>query len=415
MKKRIMIISISAFVMVALCVSVFAAFMFNKKINGKDNTTGDIEINDKWFVDYSDKDDYNLRTDTYYSLSSISLIESDSYNLTEDKKFQQTKTYYVEGTFEKATIVSGSTIVGVYYEDSNGRYLQTTDITFLPGKIYYNKSSNNGYTATISVTIGNDITANTYYEKITSYTGVRGAQIYSKNGYTVQIDTINNNNIDIKNGDIKFDTLTLNFDSSGIKSATSTISDAKVIVGNDGISLIVIDKSKVYGTSTKITSDNKTITCSATKDKYTDDQIYLNQLGLEFEFTNTVAVYVRIHIQDAWILHRVYSSNSKETYSIKDQSQGNSLFYVEDGDWYYDSAENTVYMREMVNPEKDNNSYKSKKYRFDVNQAYYYISKNQASAYHEYVDVQVSFYVDIVQANRVKEKWGIDPSTLFSK
>ena len=91
MKKRIMIISISAFVMVALCVSVFAAFMFNKKINGKDNTTGDIEINDKWFVDYSDKDDYNLRTDTYYSLSSISLIESDSYNLTEDKKFQQTK------------------------------------------------------------------------------------------------------------------------------------------------------------------------------------------------------------------------------------------------------------------------------------------------------------------------------------
>lgn len=153
--------------------------------------------------------------------------------------------------------------------------------------------------------------------------------------------------------------------------------------------------------------------CSATANKNDTKNIYLNQLGFGFSFTNDIPVYVRIHFQDAWILTKQYSSNKKETYSMKDKISGASPFAINDTDWYYNAAENTAYLRTIVNSSKNDSSGNliANYYEFDVNPAYFY-TPSKIVAYKEYMDVQVSFTVDIVQANRAYEIWGVDPSEL---
>ena len=114
MKKRIMIISIAAFVMVALCVSVFAAFMFNKKINGKDNTTGDIEIVSKSYYNYAYSNNDSMRVDSICKIDGIEFATTKKYETPTEEVFQSGKTYYVkneENEYIAATDISvGNTI-----------------------------------------------------------------------------------------------------------------------------------------------------------------------------------------------------------------------------------------------------------------------------------------------------------------
>ena len=72
----------------------------------------------------------------------------------------------------------------------------------------------------------------------------------------------------------------------------------------------------------------------------------------------------------------------------------------------------SVYLNKMYIPTQDSEgNYNSATFRFDVNEAYYYTSL-LTSIYTEYIDVEVSFTVDIVQANRADAVWGLDPSTI---
>ena len=65
-------------------------------------------------------------------------------------------------------------------------------------------------------------------------------------------------------------------------------------------------------------------------------------------------------------------------------------------------------------PEKDTDgSFKSSTYTFNVNEAYFYNS-SRTSAFIDYIDVDVSFTIDIVQANRAKALWKVDPSVDFN-
>ena len=71
----------------------------------------------------------------------------------------------------------------------------------------------------------------------------------------------------------------------------------------------------------------------------------------------------------------------------------------------------------MYDPSDDldeNGNFKSKTYTFTINEAYFYQLANVTTAYSEYVDVELSFTVDIVQANRAKALWKLDPSVEFN-
>ena len=52
------------------------------------------------------------------------------------------------------------------------------------------------------------------------------------------------------------------------------------------------------------------------------DYISLNQLGFEFSYTNTLDVYVRVQVQDAWISRKYYSgsSDAKDNYIKRDNT-----------------------------------------------------------------------------------------------
>lgn len=154
----------------------------------------------------------------------------------------------------------------------------------------------------------------------------------------------------------------------------------------------------------------KSITCYATEKKgysgETDD-IYLNQLSLKFTYETTMAVYVRIHIQDAWISTKTYTNgNVNKSYIEKDKiDDTKSPFEPAGTDWIYDESTNCIYLKQMVTlAEGEESAIKTHEFRLD--DTYFYKTENSTS-YREHVTVQVSYFVDIVQANRAEKKWQV--------
>lgn len=373
MKKRIMIISISAFVMVALCVSVFAAFMFNKKINGKDNTTGDIEIVSKSYYNYAYSNNDSMRVDSICKIDGI--------------EFSTTK-----------------------------KYETPTEEVFQSGKTYYVKNEENEYIAATDISVGNTIDKTKYYVEVISYEEISKINsVIDKDGNTLKSEIDITKKIVVKANDTgkNICKITCTIDpTNGLNAATIDVDNYYAVISADKTGIVVLDRSQ-KNKRNEINQSNNTVICSATANKNDTKNIYLNQLGFGFSFTNDIPVYVRIHFQDAWILTKQYSSNKKETYSMKDKISGASPFAINDTNWYYNAAENTAYLRTIVNSSKNDSSGNliANYYEFDVNPAYFY-TPSKIVAYKEYMDVQVSFTVDIVQANRAYEIWGVDPSEL---
>lgn len=373
MKKRIMIISIAAFVMVALCVSVFAAFMFNKKINGKDNTTGDIEIVSKSYYNYAYSNNDSMRVDSICKIDGIEFVTTKKYETPTEEVFQSGKTYYV-------------------------------------------KNEENEYIAATDISVGNTIDKTKYYVEVISYEEISKINsVIDKDGNTLksEIDSTKKIVVEANDTGANICKITCTIDpTNGLTAATIDVDNYYAVISADKTGIVVLDRSQ-KNNRTEINQSNNTVICSATANKNDTKNIYLNQLGFGFSFTNDIPVYVRIHFQDAWILTKQYSSNKKETYSMKDKISGASPFAINDTDWYYNAAENTAYLRTIVNSSKNDSSGNliANYYEFDVNPAYFY-TPSKIVAYKEYMDVQVSFTVDIVQANRAYEIWGVDPSEL---
>ena len=100
-------------------------------------------------------------------------------------------------------------------------------------------------------------------------------------------------------------------------------------------------------------AEGKYIACYATEKKgwinETSD-IYLNQLSLKFSYETTMDVYVRIHIQDAWISTKTYTNGLvSTTYIEKDKITGKSPFAPSDTEnWIYDESTNCIYYKTKV-------------------------------------------------------------------
>ena len=408
-KKKLIIFGFILTSMLAVGV-VFAAFIFQRVVDFTAET-GNITLTNKYFYNYAYND--NMRVDSVYNVNGIEYLIEETYGAPSETTFQSSKTYYVKGTYIKETVVVGETIPSsTYYEDKNGCYELTEHSVFTIGTTYYKKESDDGYTPTTSVTIGNKITSGKYYILEINYKGITGIRLILDKEKVSKSYTIDKTKkkITIDNCIISCE---LNL-KTGLVSATTNNKDYYVVINSDKTGFIVLNKSLENERKTiNAVDENTTIRCSATVNKNDSNNIYLNQLGFGFEFTNTIPVYVRIHIQDAWILTKQYSSTKKETYSIKDQISGVSPFAITDSNWYYNPTENIAYLKQIVaesEVDEESGNLIPSLYYFNVNQAYYYIP-NSIAAYTEYMDVQVSFTVDIVQANRAKAVWGIDPIT----
>ncbi len=373
---KMIIMAIAFALLISISVITFAAFSYHKGIVSADVTVGDIIINNKSFVTYAKKDENaeNEYTQEFYRLCKL---RTDSVAIVEG--------ITINSSYQKVNISSFSTGVTYYTYDSLAlSYVVATN--YVSGTDYYIK------TDSLSIKTAYDADNN-----LLSY-------------------TTSNNVVTLRNGSTIVEILTLTIENGVVVSVGLNDSNHRCVIGSNGLSIYIFTNE--IGTSRTLDATD-TITCYASERKRDDSRIdynlpYLNQLGLAFEFTAKIPVYLRVHIQDAWISTQFLSSKSvRERYVSKDQISGSSPFSVTDNDWYYDEATNIAYYKGMFEPIKDTNGdFKSQQFIFNVNEGYFYYDTS-AQAASKVTTVQVSFTVELVQANRAEELWGVDFDELF--
>lgn len=139
---------------------------------------------------------YTKGANDVYTLAEV---EPYSYALTADATFAEGKTYYTlaDGVYTAATVTVGEAVTAdTYYERSavpvpayyvqTHPYALTTDATFQDGVTYYTKGEGDTYTAA-EVTVGEAVTPDTYYVQTTAYEQVEGVfqggvTYYTKSG-----------------------------------------------------------------------------------------------------------------------------------------------------------------------------------------------------------------------------------------
>lgn len=149
-----------------------------------------------------------------------------------------------------------------------------------------------------------------------------------------------------------------------------------------------------------------------------DDYFYLNQLGFELDVATSVDIYVRINIQDSWLLEKIINGKITESYIQKNQLVTNPFVSSDTNDWYYDEDTNYIYYRYLIDSKEKidaiDTAGKHVHYLcYKINPDYFYSnSDTMEEDEHQSVIVQIAFTVEIVQANRASALWGIDLSIL---
>lgn len=115
------------------------------------------------------------------------------------------------------------------------------------------------------------------------------------------------------------------------------VQDADVTLGNVSLgdysfkSYAGVDENGYYTTERLDEAVDATVSASGRITCYASEKtgfigeneyISLNQLGFEFSYTNTLDVYVRVQVQDAWISRKYYSgsSDAKDNYIKRDNT-----------------------------------------------------------------------------------------------
>ncbi len=132
---------------------------------------------------------------------------------------------------------------------------------------------------------------------------------------------------------------------------------------------------------------------------------YLKQLGFQIKFKTDIDVYIRIHFSDAWIRTKTYNGNAQDPeYVMRDHFDLDST----DTNWVYDSKTNTQNYKQLIEATDEN---EERVFTFNIDPNYYYAAEELVGG-HQSIMVQVSFTVDIVQANRAYKLWGYEPTSL---
>lgn len=188
-------------------------------------------------------------------------------------------------------------------------------------------------------------------------------------------------------------------------------------------------QAKLSERKTAKTINASSIICYASEKEGNDEEnpnyFYLNQLGLQFSIAATIDVYIRIHFEDAWILEKTIGGNTMDPQYVRKNAIGSENYPFkpvasdENSDednpsstdyWYYESSRNNLYYKQKIVAAATTHSF-----AFDLNPEYFYekeTEENTSLVGHEAILVEVSFTVDVVQANRAYKIWGLDPSTL---
>ena len=396
LKRPIILLGLIFIFFSIVTLTVFAAYSFTRNVEDEDVTIGDVTVDSKSFLSYA-----KYKTDSEITALGI---ETNSIGYYAAKKMRIDTLCILEGFQMKAS------------------YARTNISSFAEGVRYYTFDETSGkYTLATAYVAGT-----TYYIATYVLNDVKTAYDASVHQLSVTVDS---NTITASYNSTTVAILTVTIDSStglltsvtSVKKSQSVDGNLRAIIGSDYLSITVIDDDLITDQNqpSSLTVTGNTANCYASIRNKNDSRInyespYLNQLGLGFEFTVKIPVYVRIHIQDAWISTQFLSSRSERVrYISKDKISGSSPFSVTDSDWYYDVDNNIAYYKNMFMPVMSGENFLSQQFVFNVNEGYYYYDKS-AQAASKITTVQVSFTIDIVQANRAEELWDVNFEELFS-
>jgi len=376
MKKRKLIILISTCLMLAALVSsiVYAAFTFSRKVVDEEVDKGQIVIESQKLLDYS-------------PLVSKDIADKGGYFIKATTRVP--KEVYEETSIDSAAMFNTA---GTLYTKTGEDY--SVAASYSAGTTYYVKKQIYEDEAISASTFKTDGSLFTAAEDNTVDSTVR----YWKDSNDYY--TLSNTNSGLN---VKF------------TAVTSGSFDSKAKYYMKATYLQAVAQRSVYYTESNASNTMKE--CYATERGGYSDEVdlqYLNQFGIEFTFQTNIAVYVRVHILDAWYTSRYYTnSDPKKYYVAKDKIGGTSPFAynIDTNNWLYDEATNCIYLKHMVTPTSAVLEENRSTYSFMINPDYFYESSSKVR---ESVIVQVSYSVDIVQANRANKKWGIDIDQLLS-
>lgn len=377
LKRNIIIISSSLVFVFLICFTVFAAFYFQRTVEDEDVELGEINIVSQNFLNYAP----NIDSSKIYYKSAT----------TREAEFSYYTVVITEDTF---------TTNGTLYIKNNEQYLPVTSGSFSSSTQYYQQKISYKDVP---------IKESTFTTNGTLYTMSQPASYSSSYSYYILEEGLYNP-VDVN--ETTFSQLKENL--YVYSPVTSGTFDSSINYYQVATYLEALEARK--STPTVMDGLDTIIECYATqRGGYNDevDLIYLNQLGLEFTFQTNIAVYVRIHIQDAWYSSRYYTnSDTRKNYIQKGKIEGVSPFASSiDTDWVYDEKTNCAYLKQVVNPTSSELTENESTYTFNVNPEYFY---NATSTVRESVIVQVSYSVDIVQANRAEQKWKVDLDEIFA-
>lgn len=381
MKKKIIIISLLILIVMSSGI-VFAAYRYTKK-NTISAKTGTIDIVSENYLSYSLNEDANKSSFTTAEYKAIlkeraGATKVDTSNVSSFESDVAAYSYFYTKSVEKVSAdATFDSNTKYYILDNIGTYVLQEDLTaFESGVTYYNI---NYGTATSSTTeiyrLGHQITTSTTESNYASY--------YVLDGVDGQGYALFSAATSYSSDEVYFE----------IVYAPKTTTTNGTITDEDTGS--TINCINTYATEKKVTSQEQ-------------NYIYLNQLGFQFQVKTTIKAYVRIKFYDAWISSKLYpgSVSAKTNYISKGQISGRSPFYVNNDNWYYDSSTNVCYLKVAIDPSDLNYLY-----TFNINDTYFY-TQNSNTVYTENILVQVSYSLELIQANRAKAVWGVDPSSL---
>lgn len=376
MKKRLIIILSISIVLILGTITVLAAFVFTSTVS-TNVTAGDITIEKEGYVSYALNNELS-RSDFSSEIEFQAILKERAGGSIVDKtKETDTATtyenYYTRTITEATAYEPGN---NYYILDDTNNYVYRNISAFESGKTYYTitytkATSDSTYLYRLGHKYDNSADSDTNLSDYYIYSGV------DLEGYAI-FENATTYNQATKYYKIEYVPKEIE--------ATSVISDSNS--QNLGVSCV-----NTYGTQRNGSLAE------------TGNYMYFNQLGFDFSIKTKVNCYVRIKFRDAWVSSKLYrgSSTPSEKYTPKQQISGRSPFYVNDEDWYFDVKNNIAYYKGIMTSKED-----SYNFSFDLDSTYFYVS--DATTYTERMIIQVSYSLEVVQANRIKAVWGISPS-----
>lgn len=378
MKRKKLIIMIGCIILFCSSLSVFAAFIFNRIIDGGVES-GKIEIISEGYISYALNQNVNFdsrlfKQNEYKAIlkerAGVSKVNDVNVNNGLEITDSNVSNYY-----EKKETTDSSIGQELFVLDEFGNFIHINDNNNDKkyDKYYYFEKATKINTNSEYYRLGHKYVSTPNENNISMYYTLSGIDsqeygIYDK----------------AQNYDVNEQYFTLEYEPTSIK-ADGTITSGE----NAGLSCV-----NTYATERNLNS-------------LESNYMYLNQLGFKFKVKTGINAYLRVKFFDAWISSQLYpgASKLKEVYIKKDQISGRSPFEVNANNWYYDQVNNCCYMTIPISSSEE-----IKEYTFNINESYF--SKTAPAVYKENIYVQVSYSLELIQANRALTVWGVDPSVL---